>query len=1021
VIYRVLSVEPDPAPAADCLSRQQLFGRPVQVCVVHHPAQAVAHLLHQTHDVLLVDGHWSVDELLALVPVSAGAVPLLMVSEHALDKAPSAQAGGYADHLVQDGQGRWLQRLPGLVEDALKRARLHRSLRHELHRRHQHHQRLEAHQHALSSLEAARRRQDLLLKSLAQAQSRFIANASPQQVLTGLLESLLEATESDHGFMAEVVLHAKGARRIGLRALADRTGRVPSEHERGLEHRLGRAMDNPTSLLGMVVRRGESVISNALPEDDWRALPWLPEWHRPFQSFLGLPVLLNGQVVGLVGLANKPGGYRNEDAERLSPLLTALAQMAAAWRSQAARAKAERALQLTLSNINQGLLCINHDGRVEFFNDRVVTLLGLNRRLLKKSRRPVRDQPGHSSLLGPDAPGTFWLQTPAHRTLEIQVQVLPDGCSVRTYTDVTDYMQVQQALKAGEQRHREMADQLQTILEAIPDLLYEFDEHGGILYVGKGHPGLLGGGLDSLGRITVRELLPPEAAAEVEAAIAEASLCGASLGHQYRLDLPDGTRWYELSMTRREPRPGQPPRFVMLSRDITQRRLIDERIQHMAYHDALTNLPNRRLMQDRLARALKSAKRLRQHGALLFIDLDNFKDFNDTLGHDQGDELLQRVAVRLRGCVRDADTVARLGGDEFLLMIEGLGADAAEAAAQADQVARKVLTSLRQPYELAGREHSSTPSIGVALFGQSNDTVEDLLKRADLAMYRAKVEGRNTVSFFDPELQAKAMRRAELEADMRVAMREEQWLLYFQPVVDEFGHVLGAEALVRWRHPQRGMVSPAVFIPVAEQSGMILAIGQWVLRQACACLAEWARHDRLRHWTLSVNVSAREFRQPDFVERVREEVLRAGVAPYRLKLEVTESMFMHDADEIAERMSALRAFGIRFSLDDFGTGYSSLGYLKRLPLDEIKIDQSFVRDVLDDEDDAAIVRAVLTLAHTLGLSVVAEGVEQPAQQDFLARHGCRAFQGFLFGRPVSVSEASSYAASLPVSTSVTLQ
>jgi predicted signal transduction protein with EAL and GGDEF domain len=332
-------------------------------------------------------------------------------------------------------------------------------------------------------------------------------------------------------------------------------------------------------------------------------------------------------------------------------------------------------------------------------------------------------------------------------------------------------------------------------------------------------------------------------------------------------------------------------------------------------------------------------------------------------------------------------------------MLEGLHADQAIAATEAETIARKILGLLNQPYVLAGREHSSSPSIGVALFGHADDTVDELLKRADLAMYRAKIEGRNTLRFFDPQMQAAVLARASLEADLRVGLQREELALYFQPVVNVHGRMVGAEALVRWRHPQRGMVSPADFIPVAEQSGLILPLGRWVLERACECLRDWAQSPDLAHMSLAVNISAREFRSPGFVAQVNEALARTGIDPARLKLELTESMFLHDADEIADTMNRLKACGLSFSLDDFGTGYSSLSYLKRLPLDQLKIDQSFVRDVLDDPDDAAIVRTILTLAQSLDLTVVAEGVESRGQRDFLALNGCRQFQGYLFGRP----------------------
>jgi diguanylate cyclase (GGDEF)-like protein/PAS domain S-box-containing protein len=850
-------------------------------------------------------------------------------------------------------------------------------------------------------------RQIRLMKAVAHAQNLFIAEAEPRPVFTELLAELLDLTDSEYGFVGEVLKDPTGVPYVVLHALAGKGPQAMSRSERQRLERGELMVRDPASLMGVVAYSGEPVISND-PLNDPRS-HGLPAGHRSMRSYMGLPVSLNGETVAMVGLANRPGGYRDQDVVFLQPLMISLAQIIRSWRMVEQRRRVEQALQLTLSSINQGVLRVDDVGRVDFFNDRVVSMLDIPAQVLAQ-RPTLRELEPYQAQLGPDAPGTFWLKTPQGKTLEIQTELVSDGGMVRTFSDVTEYIGVQEALRAGEQRHREMADQLQTILDAIPDLLFEFDAEGHYLYVGKGHPELLYTPPEGKMWSTYHDVLPPEAAAEIDAAISEATLCGSSVGHHYKLDLPDGTHWFEVSMTRRDASDtGHPLRFVMLARDITQRRLVDEQIQHLAYHDALTNLPNRRLLQDTLRRALVSAVRHQRLGALLFIDLDNFKDLNDTMGHDQGDELLQQVAIRLKFCVREADTVARLGGDEFVVLLEELNTDPATAAIEAEAVARKVQQALRQPYLLKDKNHNSTPSIGVALFGANSDTVEELLKRADLAMYRSKTEGRNTISFFDPEMQSKVLSRAALEADLRVALHQQEWRLFFQPVVDEVGHVVGAEALIRWSHPERGMVSPGEFIPVAEQTGLILQLGHWVLRRSCEYLAEWAHHEHMRHWTLAVNVSAREFRHPGFVQQVIDEVHVSGINPNRLKLEVTESMFMHDVEEIVQQMERLRAIGVRFSLDDFGTGYSSLSYLKRLPLDELKIDQSFVRDVLVDEDDAAIVRAILTLANTLGLAVVAEGVEQPGQRDFLASHGCRAFQGYLFGKPADMAKAAELA------------
>jgi diguanylate cyclase (GGDEF)-like protein/PAS domain S-box-containing protein len=439
-------------------------------------------------------------------------------------------------------------------------------------------------------------------------------------------------------------------------------------------------------------------------------------------------------------------------------------------------------------------------------------------------------------------------------------------------------------------------------------------------------------------------------------------------------------------------------------RDITARKQAEADIERLAFFDALTGLPNRRLLIDRLNHALEASARHTSHGALLFIDLDNFKILNDTMGHHTGDELLKQVAERLSKCVRSADTVARLGGDEFVVMLEDIGEMPAEAAALAENVGKKILLSLNQDYALEGQRHHSSPSIGVTLFFQHNHSLDELLKRADLAMYQAKAAGRNTLRFFDPQMQAAASARATLEADMRMGLERNEFLLYYQPVVDAQARITGVEALVRWQHPERGLVPPGEFISMAEQTGLILPLGQWVLETACAQLVAWSAQATTERLTMAVNVSARQFRHPEFSNQLLGLLRVSGANPYRLKLELTESLLLSDIEDAIVKMGELRSIGVNFSLDDFGTGYSSLSYLKRLPLDQLKIDQSFVHDVLSDPNDAAIARTILNLAQSLDLGVVAEGVETQGQHDFLLQAGCKAFQGYLFGRPVPVEQ-----------------
>jgi diguanylate cyclase (GGDEF)-like protein/PAS domain S-box-containing protein len=437
-------------------------------------------------------------------------------------------------------------------------------------------------------------------------------------------------------------------------------------------------------------------------------------------------------------------------------------------------------------------------------------------------------------------------------------------------------------------------------------------------------------------------------------------------------------------------------------REISARKQAEADIERLAFFDALTGLPNRRLLIDRLSQAVAASARHASFGALLFIDLDNFKILNDTRGHHMGDELLKQVAIRLTECVRSVDTVARLGGDEFVVMLEEVGTSEFEAAAQAEAVGKKVLTALNQHFDLDGQPHHSSPSIGITLFFDLQQSVDELLRRADLAMYQSKAAGRNTLRFFDPVMQAAASARAELEADLRLALQNQEFMLHYQPVVDENSTITGVEALLRWRHPVRGLVSPAEFIPVAEQAGLIIPLGQWVMSVACAQLVAWNSSPATRRLTMAVNVSARQFRHAEFTAQLLELLRLSGANPYRLKLELTESMLLTDFDDVTVKMGELRSIGVNFALDDFGTGYSSLSYLKRLPLDQLKIDQSFVRDVLTDSNGAAIARTILSLARSLDLSVVAEGVETSGQRDFLLSCGCKAFQGYFFGRPVAV-------------------
>ena len=463
-----------------------------------------------------------------------------------------------------------------------------------------------------------------------------------------------------------------------------------------------------------------------------------------------------------------------------------------------------------------------------------------------------------------------------------------------------------------------------------------------------------------------------------------------------------------LSMTAVRSDDGTITNYVMTHSDISQRKAAEKEIEELAYYDALTKLANRRLFLDRLQKALDTSIRTNTRGALFFIDLDNFKTLNDTAGHEVGDKLLQQVAKRLLACVNEKDTVARLGGDEFVVILADTELDIEKAAKFTQTIGDLILSSLNSSYDLDGYIHYSSPSIGVAFFGEFPLTVTELLSQADLAMYHAKTSGKNALRYFDPAMRAAVTARSQLESAMRLGLQNKEFTLHYQPQISCDEKLIGAEALVRWQHPERGLLSPSEFIPIAEESGLIIPLGYYILETACLQMVEWAKGYGLSDFTMSVNVSARQIRQTDFVKQVLATIQRAGLDAKMLKLELTESLLVENVEETILKMTELKTHGVGFSLDDFGTGYSSLSYLKRLPLDQLKLDKSFVRDVLVDPNDAAIAKMILALGKSLGLNVIAEGVETDEQRLFLLEHGCNAYQGYFFGRPMDTMKFESY-------------
>jgi diguanylate cyclase (GGDEF)-like protein/PAS domain S-box-containing protein len=551
------------------------------------------------------------------------------------------------------------------------------------------------------------------------------------------------------------------------------------------------------------------------------------------------------------------------------------------------------------------------------------------------------------------------------------------------------------AVEPQRDRFRQLADAMPYVVwSANPDGIIDFANQSIVDYAGLADACRIGE--QWIG------LLHPDDVERTLDVWGESVRTGAVFSTEYRLrrGADKAYRWHLAKGMPIRDGDGNITKWYGTTTDIHDMKLAHEEIGRLAFYDTLTGLPNRQLLMDRLGHAVTLHARLKRYGAVLLLDLDNFKNINDTLGHDNGDLLLDMVAKRLADSVAERDTVARLGGDEFVIILEDIGSCEETAAQHAAIVARRILGVLNGSYNLHGHERHITPSVGMALFGGTALTINELLKRADLAMYQAKAAGRNTVCFFDPKIQAAALARAGLEAEMRHGLQRGEFLLYYQPQLDSDGVVTGVEALVRWQNPQRGLVSPVEFIPLAEDTGLILPLGHWVLEQACAQLARLSADPATQALHVSVNVSALQFRQPGFVADVLAVLASSGANPRRLQIELTESLLVEDIDSAIDKIHLLKEHGICFSLDDFGTGYSSLTYLKRLPLDQLKIDKSFVHTLLNDSRDVAVVDAIIKLGKAMQIAVIAEGVETTEQRDLLVRCGCNLFQGYLFSKPL---------------------
>ena len=944
-------------------------------------------------------------------------IPALVLVRPGLEgHAAHAMRHGFADFAVQDPDSNYLLALPAQIEAVLERSTSARARR---------------------SAEAMLTRQHRLLQAISRAQAVFIASAKPEAAFDALLDELMELTRSSFGMVGHVQHTPGGSPTLHLHAMTDirRDEATRMQTVRRLQE--ARVFDSTTPLVGQVLAHQQPVILEDASAD--ASCQPLPEGLPPLGACMALPIHAAQELVAVVVLANSHSGYGSADIQFLQPLLSTVGQLEMARRAEEDRRQVDaqlvrtsallgektNALEATLASVPQGIVKVDADGKIRVFNQRYLELLELPREFMAT-------EPTHEDIVrfqtergdfgqgfelieagarayvqaeyavkgrGQTMPDTYVRRTSKGRYLEVRTRTMPDGGLVRSFTDVTDYVGTLEALRQSEARWR-------SLTHLSSDWYWEQDEQLRFVRLDGRSSNQVGIQDDSFYGRTLWEL--------------DNTFVDDKLWREHRAQLQAHEVFHNFEIQRRKPsgewmwvsvsgepifdKQGQFAGYRGIGRDITAQKRAEAEIQRLAFYDELTGLPNRRLLMDRLERAVTQSARKGTHGALLFLDLDNFKGINDTLGHEWGDRLLTLVAQRITASVRASDTVARLGGDEFVLVLQGLQPGPAEAAVEAELVAQKVLQELSRPYTLEDAVLYSTPSIGITLFRNQDQSVHELLKRADLAMYQAKAQGRNTLCFFDPAMQAAASARSAMEGDIRLGIERNEFLLHYQPVVNAAGHRMGVEALVRWHHPQRGMVSPGEFIPLAEQTGLILPLGQQVLRMACTQLAQWSQQPDTCDWTVAVNVSAQEFRHPDFVKRVWDALRESGANAHQLKIELTESLLLQDVEDGIAKMRALREQGVGFSLDDFGTGYSSLSYLKRLPLDQLKIDQSFVRDVLTDPNDAAIACTIVTLAQSLGLDVVAEGVETEGQREFLLRNGCHQFQGYLFGRPVPADQ-----------------
>jgi len=780
-----------------------------------------------------------------------------------------------------------------------------------------------------------------------------------------------------------------------------------------------KVVDRKSPSMDAILQRKRIVVPDLVKSENWVDLAAIAELNKLSACFCTPILSSDNRALGSLDIyyeqPTEPTEYELTIVDRFVYLCGQAIERELALESIRQR---EENLAVTLDSIGDAVITVDIGGRVTRLNPVASSLTGWSSEaalgkplyevfhIINTHTRIVLKNPvekviltgkvmglaNHTSLISKD--GTeYQIADSAAPILDNEGQLRG---VILVFQDVSENYKIQEALQNSH-------DQLSAFNSVLPDLAFIFDEKGTYVEIYGSEEHLLKSERSMLLGRLIHDILPKEKADEILSVIHKTLLTQETQIFEYSLDLAQGEITFEARVAVMKGASTTIGEVAFVARNISERKKAEQEIEQLAFYDPLTKIPNRRLLMDRLAHEISIVKRHQHQLAILFLDLDHFKTLNDALGHSIGDSLLEQLAQRLSQQIRSEDTVARLGGDEFIILLSELNKDPDIAAKQARGIAEKIQRILTEPFFLFEHEHHISASIGISLFSADTDAnADDVLKHADNAMYKAKALGRNQICFYRPDMQAAADARLRLESNLRDAIKNNNLIPFYQPQVNVQGQCVGLEVLLRWDDPVEGIISPAAFIPIAEESGLIIPVGEWVLRKSCEQLKKWYDAGVFGHKGehFSVNISPKQFAQADFVEQVKNVVKDVGIDPKLLYLEITEGMVIDNIDDVIQKMDLLKAFNIRFSMDDFGTGYSSLSYLKRLPLQQLKIDRSFVRDIATDGNDRAIIEVILAVSDRLNLDVVAEGVENEKQIEFLTENGCGTFQGFHFGKPM---------------------